>query len=252
MEICTASVEDARIAEAAGAHRIELNTALPLGGLTPTPGMVRNTLQQVSIPVIAMTRPRESGFCYSSAEFQVMIQDATAMLEWGVSGIAFGVITENGSVDEQRCRQMVQVVGPGRDSVFHRAFDLIEDQGEALETLIRCGVTRVMTSGGKPTAREGQSRIADLVARAAGRIEILAAGGIRSDHVTPLIQQTGVTQVHAGLGEPVLDRSWDSGAEVSFYGKLPENPAQFRQSSRQAIQEMARLLETGQNRLSGS
>ena len=254
LEICTASVDDAIVAEQAGAQRIELNTALPLGGLSPTPAMVKQTLQQISIPVITMARPRESGFCYSGNEFTTLRDDARWMLDAGVHGIAFGVLTEAGEIDEARCRQMVETIGPDRDAVFHRAFDLVTDPVAALQTLIECGVNRVMTSGGQVTAWQGRQQIKQMVDLAVDEvIEILPAGGIRADHASQLIQFTAVTQIHCGLGKAALDRSYVPGKDgsagndqVNFYGMPPENPAQFRQSCQSSIQEMRRVLDQGQ------
>jgi len=112
LEICTASIEDAIVAEASGADRIELNSALSLGGLTPTFSTVSSVLTELSIPVIAMSRPRESGFCYSPREFNTLLQDADRMLEQGVQGIAFGVLNSSGKVDVDRCRQVVAQSAP--------------------------------------------------------------------------------------------------------------------------------------------
>lgn len=242
LEICCASVEDASIAESAGADRIELNTSLPLGGLTPSPGMVRLVLEQVAIPVIAMARPRESGFCYSGYEFKTLAHDVQWLVEAGVAGIAFGVLSDSGQVDTDRCREIVQLIGPDQQAVFHRAFDLIVDQSAALESLIECGITRVMTSGGKMTAWEGRDQIGQLVRQANNRIEILPAGGIRIDHASRLVSLTGVSQFHAGLGQSRFDKSYQASDGISFYGEMPENPARFRQSCGDSIRQMIESL----------
>ena len=207
-----------------------------------SPGMVHLTLEQVSIPVIAMARPRESGFCYSESEFQTMANDVRWLIDAGVSGIAFGVLTDSGQVDTQRCRHIVRLIGKGGQAVFHRAFDLIDDKTAALESLVECGITRVMTSGGETTAWQGRDQIRQLVKQAAGRIEILAAGGIRVDHAAELVSQTGVSWIHAGLGESRFDRSFGASGNVSFYGDFPDNPAQFRQSCGGSIREMIESL----------
>ena len=243
LEICTATIDDALIAEAAGADRIEINSALPLGGLTPSPGCVKAIDRRISIPVIAMVRPRESGFCYSDNEFHTMLGDIQWLLESGVAGIAFGILNHQGHIDTKRCMEVVKLVGHERTTVFHRAFDVIPNQGEALEVLVDCGVSRIMTSGGHSTAWQGRRQIRNLVNRAAGRIEVLAAGGIRIDHVCRLVSETSVDQVHAGLGEPQIDRSWSESTSVSFYSQLPENPAQFSRSSHQSIREMRETLD---------
>jgi len=244
LEICTASVSDVLIAEQAGADRVELNTALTLGGLTPSPGMVELALEKSHLPVIAMVRPRESGFCYSESEFDTLLRDVRWLVEAGISGIAFGVLTEQGTVDVPRCQAVIEATTGQQDIVFHRAFDLVSDMTQGLQTLIDCGVHRVMTSGGKRTAWEGRHQIAQLQKQSAGQIEILAAGGIRVNHVSDLIKETGVQQIHAGLGGPHWDRSYQKDTQVNFYGDPPENPAEYRESSPKRILQMAQTLKS--------
>ena len=97
VEVCCESLSDAKTAEEIGADRIELNAGLRLGGLTPSNGLTRLVCKQVGLPVIAMIRPRESGFCYSDQEFETMLADSDSMIECGVSGIAFGILTADGN-----------------------------------------------------------------------------------------------------------------------------------------------------------
>ncbi len=244
LEICTASVEDVLTAESAGANRVELNTALGLGGLTPTCGMVELALQQTKLPVIAMARPRESGFCYSASEFETLLKDVAWLAQSGVTGIAFGVLTEQGKIDRARCLAVIREMAPTQEIVFHRAFDLVPNMQEALETLVDCGVHRLMTSGGQATAWQGRQVIASLVEQSRGRIQILAAGGIREDHVTQLVAATGVAQIHAGLGQGREDASYAGGGNVDFYASKPEKPEYFRQSSPDLIRQMVQTLNS--------
>ena len=241
LEICTATLDDVLIAQAAGAQRVELNSSLSVGGLTPLPGTVQLVVEQASIPVIAMARPRESGFCYSVNEFQAMVRDVRWLLNAGVQGIAFGVLDHQGQIDMDRCQQITDLTGGERDSVFHRAFDLVRDKKQAIQNLVECGVRRVMTSGGQKTAWQGRDQIRELVrwVNAEGiPIEIIPAGGIRPDHVAALVQHTAADQVHAGPGKWLADGAWPDDCEFSFYGSNPENPAHFRQSCGETIGQM--------------
>ncbi len=126
----------------------------------------------MGIPVMAMVRPRAGGFVYSEADFAVMRRDAAILLEHGADGIVFGVLHSDGTVDATRCGKMLEVAG-GKQTVFHRAFDVVPDPTRALDQLIDLGFTRVLTSGQQKTALEGSELIARLIARAAGRIEVL-------------------------------------------------------------------------------
>ena len=199
LEVCVASADDAVAAAAGGADRIELNSALELDGLTPSHGLLLETRRRVGIPVVAMARPRAGDFCYSESEFEVLRRDVDHALEAGADGIAFGILTGGGGIDVKRCRRVIRQIGRGGDAVFHRAFDRTARPLEAIEQLIDLGVRRVMTSGQARTAVAGAALIRQLVERAAGRIEILPAGGVRPGNALRVLKRTGCDQLHTSL-----------------------------------------------------
>jgi len=201
VEVCVESADDAAAAVAGGADRIELNAALALNGLTPSPGLLRETRRAAGrTPVVAMARPRAGRFCYTPREFRALLHDVESLLAQGADGVAFGVLIESGGIDVRRCRQVMKVVGAAA-AVFHRAFDEVPDVHEALERLIDLGFRRVMTSGGESRALRGAGRIRELIERAAGRIEVLPAGGIRPGNAARLIALGGCDQIHTSLRE---------------------------------------------------
>ena len=134
-EVCCGSAEDAIEAAKGGAQRVELNSDLFHGGLTPTIGALQVAKRHIDIPVMCMVRPREGGFCYTDVEFEVMLADARALLDTGADGIVFGFLHEDGTVDRERTRQMLEVIGD-KTSVFHRAIDVTPDVFAALDALI--------------------------------------------------------------------------------------------------------------------
>lgn len=203
IEVCVASLADALISQAAGAHRIELNQALELDGLTPSVGLTQRVLSEVQIPVIAMARPCSGGFCYGHDEWMTLLADASWMLENGVDGVAFGALDADQQIDEPKCRQLRRLAG-NKQLVFHKAFDAVFDAEAALERLIDCGIDRVMTSGLAPTALEGRALIGRLQHRAQGRIEILPAGKISSQNVVRIVAETSCTQIHGSFGNSDL------------------------------------------------
>lgn len=241
LEICTASVEDCIAAEQGGADRIELNCALMLGGLTPSLGCLREALAAVRLPIIAMIRPRAGGFGYSATEFKVMQRDLELALEAGAAGIAFGILNADGTVDRERCRQIVSLCS-GRQVVFHRAFDVVPDPLAALGHLIELGVTRVMTSGQEASAYNGAARIAEFVRHAAGRIEILPAGGINRFTVADVVSRTGCTQVHASMSTSRKDPSVLARPQVSFGGTLKPPEDEFPVTDPGGVAGLRRLL----------
>ena len=206
IEVGVTRVEDAIAAERAGAHRLELNSALILGGLTPSWGLIGETIRAVKTPIMVMIRPRGGGFCYSQSEVDVMRRDVVAAVTAGAKGVVFGTITPQGEIDVAATERLVRAA-VNAECIFHRAFDLCIDADQSLEKLISLGVRRVMTSGGAATALLGAEKIAHLRSRAGDRIEILPAGGIRNQNVAPLIAATGCNQIHASFRKLARDET---------------------------------------------
>ncbi len=165
LEIVVSTVEDCVAAESSGADRIELCAAIGTGGLTPSLGTLIEAKKHVRIPLLAMVRPRAGGFCYSESDFAVMRRDAEALLEHGADGVVVGILHADGHVDTQRCGKLLELAGE-RQTVFHRAFDVVPDPSRALEELIDLGFTRVLTSGQQKTALEGSDLLRRLIVRA--------------------------------------------------------------------------------------
>lgn len=200
VEICCGSYEDCVTAEENGADRVELNSALFLGGLTPSAATVKKVVTDCHIPAICMIRPRAAGFCYDINEKEIMFEDAKIMLDMGCRGIAFGFLNEDRSIDQSTTECMIDLIHsyPGRrEAVFHRAFDCVDDADQAMKILIEAKCDRVLTSGGRNTALEGAGRIQYLQKTYGDAIQILAGSGIHSDNVAELIHQTKVQQVHS-------------------------------------------------------
>lgn len=216
-ELCCGSAADVIAAQQGGAQRVELNSAMFLGGLTPTLGSLLEAKANTSIPIMCMVRPREGGFCYTQTEFAVMLRDARLLLQHGADGIVFGVLHPDGTVDKERCRQMLQVIG-GRPAVFHRAIDVTPDPLAALEDIIQLGFARVLTSGQAPTVPQGVEVIKKMIAHAAGRIEILPGGGIELHNAAWVAQKTGASMLHAMVHRTAFDKSTAGNPAIYFGG----------------------------------
>jgi copper homeostasis protein len=200
IEAAIDSLADAERAVAEGAHRLEVCARLDIGGTTPPVELLRGCLA-LGVPCAAMIRPRGGDFVYRFAEPEQIRADAQTCREAGAQGLVVGMLTAGGAVEEGELRRFVER-NAGYETVFHRAFDHCADMEESLETLISCGVTRVLTSGGLSDAVSGVDTLASLVKQAAGRIEILPGGGVRGWNVAEIVRRTGVSQVHARASEP--------------------------------------------------
>ena len=242
LEICTASVDDCIAAQEGGAHRVELNAALALGGLTPSLGTLIEARAALDVPIIVMIRPRPGGFCYSPRDFAAMQRDVDFALEHHADGIAFGILTEDGRLDEPRCRRLVEQA-EGRETVFHRAFDVVPDPAETLERLIDLGMTRVLTSGQETSAYNGAANIARYVRQAAGRIEILPGGGINRFTLADVLARTGCTQVHASLTTTRADASTQTRPHITFGGSFRAPEDRFSTTDADAVASLRRRLD---------
>ncbi len=198
VEICVDSLESALEAGAGGADRLEVCSALSTGGLTPSIGFLRAVRSRFHAAIHVMIRPRPGDFLYSADEIAIMRDDIALAREAGAEGVVFGLLTEAGLVDEEATRALVRWATP-MQVTFHRAFDLVPDLDAALESLIRAGIQRVLTSGGARTASEGQSRLAHLVRAADERITVMPGGGVRAENVQELARNTRAHEFHAGL-----------------------------------------------------
>jgi copper homeostasis protein len=206
LEVCISSVKDALAAAEGGADRLELNSALKLGGLTPSFGLVTEVLQATNLPVIAMIRPRGAGFCYDAGEQRVMLRDADRLLELGVSGIAFGALTPDGDIDRRFCRDLVRLAG-ARQTVFHRAIDMVPDVRAAVQHLVDLEITRLLTSGQAAAAMEGADLIRSMVQWSAGRLQVLPGAGVDAANVKQLLRETNCDQVHGSFSCPCNDNA---------------------------------------------
>ena len=198
VEACVETLTEARAAHMGGAGRVELCANLAEGGMTPDEGLLSACVESLAIPVFAMIRPRAGPFVYTPSESALIEHQVVRARMLGARGIVAGGVTAAGSIDADTMRLIVEAASP-LPVTFHRAFDLVADRTEALETLISLGVARTLTSGGASTATEGAGEIARLVRQAAGRIVIVAGGNVRAHNVRDLVARTGVTEVHGHL-----------------------------------------------------
>ena len=219
LEICCGSADDGIEAARGGADRVELNSNLFQGGLTPTLGTLRAVKRRVSIPVMAMVRPRAGGFRYTDTEFEVMREDARLLLENGADGLVFGFLHADGTVDAARTRALVDICG-GKPCVFHRALDVTPDWRRALDTLIDLGVTRVLTSGQESDVFFALDTIRQMIDYAAGRIQILPGAGITLRNVEKVVAATGCTQVHLARHKTLPDPSVQNNRSIYYGGAL--------------------------------
>ncbi|MBG6180046.1 copper homeostasis protein CutC [Arthrobacter sp. CAN_A1] len=194
VEIAVQDAAGAAIAYNAGAVRAELCVGLPLGGLTPSIGLIRQLRSTVpALPLQVLVRPRPGGFRYSPWELDLMADDISAAAAEGVAGIVVGVLTEAGMVDADAIRALRQVA-PELEYTFHRAIDHTPAPLGSLDLIADAGFVRILTSGGAPTAGQGIATLRAMAAAGNG-LTILAGGGVVPDDL-PQLAAAGITEVH--------------------------------------------------------
>jgi len=194
-EACIEGIEQAIGAEKRGADRIEYCANLLEGGITPSIGEVKVALQKIEIPIAVMIRPRGGDFCYTPSEMEVMLADIEAFKSIGIEHFVFGALTKLGDIHIRNTKRLVEAC---KDSMvtFHRAFDQVNDQYIALETLIQIGCDKVLTSGGKENAILGKERIKKLLIQAGERISVMPGAGLNTGNIDAFLNEIHCREVH--------------------------------------------------------
>lgn len=196
VEFCIDTVDGAIAAQKYGAKRVELCSALGVGGLTPSLGLIKQCKMASTVEVHVMLRHIEGGFNYNESDVQIMLKDISGVKAAEADGVVFGCLTTDDNVDIEKNQQILELTKEwGLTTTFHRAFDFCNDPFSALEQIIDLGFDRILTSGQQNTAIEGVDLIRELVQKADGRIEIMAGSGVNSSNAIQL-SETGVNALH--------------------------------------------------------
>jgi copper homeostasis protein len=196
LEIAVFNAASALLAAGAGADRIELCENAAEGGTTPSYGTLKLVKEKIGIPVFPIIRPRGGDFLFTYEEFEVMKKDVLLVKELGFEGLVTGFLNIDGTIDTEKTKRLVDMAYP-LEVTFHRAFDRAINPLEALEDIIACGCSRILTSGQVPNAFDAKDLIKQLVALADDRIIIMPGSGVRSNNIAALAQYTGVTELHS-------------------------------------------------------
>lgn len=195
-EACVESLKEALLAEEKGANRIELCADLANDGLTPTFGLMKRTVAALKIPVMVMARPRAGDFVYSDVELIQMKVAINYAKEAGAAGIVLGLLTKENQIDVEHTKMLVEYAQP-LEVTFHKAIDEMDDPVEGVRILKTIpNIKRILSSGGKATAFDGQEVIRKMIAEADGKIIILVAGKVTNENVNEIQQLTGTTELH--------------------------------------------------------
>lgn len=202
LEVCIDTAAGLIACAAGCADRIELCSALSVGGLTPSIGLIRLAAAG-TIPAHAMIRPEPGGFVYSTDHQRQMLADIVEVRAAGLAGVVIGALTRKSKLDTAFLADAI-AAADGIEVTLHRAIDLMDDPVAAVDDAIALGFTRILTSGGAPSAKAGTAMIRAMDTRAAGRITIMAGSGITPGNVVRIMAMTGVSEIHASCTKSVM------------------------------------------------
>ncbi len=202
-EVIVQNAEEARQAEYLGADRLELVSAISVGGLTPSYGTIKQVLQSVKIPVQVMIRPHSYHFHYNDADLAIILEDIKGVLSLGSNRIVFGGLNKDNTIDERALTEIIKLESEV-DITFHRAFDKVMAQEAAYHTLLdyKQQVKRILTSGGEVDCEAGKHHLKKLVnlsVRTNGP-EILPGSGLGPANIEMIHSVVSATQYHFGKG----------------------------------------------------
>lgn len=230
LEVCVDDAAGLHAAVEGGADRIELCSALSIGGLTPSVGLM-DLAAGAGIPVYAMIRPRPGNFVFGAEDIGIMRREIDAVRSSGLAGVVLGASLADGRLDGATLRLLVDHA-TGLGLTLHRAFDLVPDFREAVAIAADLGFQRILTSGGAAKAHDAVDALASIMSEAGDRISIMPGSGVNPDTVGSLISRLAVNEVHSSCSviEPANDNLL---VELGF---VPEQ-------SRRTSAQMVRLLK---------
>ena len=196
IEIACFNLESALIAQKAGADRVELCADMLVGGTTPIIETIQQARKHLTIDLYVMIRPRGGNFVCSEAEFEQMKLEIETIKKLGVNGFVFGILNEDKTINIEQNKALVEFAKPF-PCTFHRAFDAVLNVEKALEDVISCGFSTILTSGTFPNVMEGKEVLKQLVKQANNRIEIMPGGGLRSTNVLELNEMVNTNWYHS-------------------------------------------------------
>ena len=205
LEVCVDDATGLAAAVTGGADRIELCSALELGGLTPSAGLIAQAARS-PVPVRAMVRPRPGDFVFDADLVETMRGEIVAIRQAGLAGVVLGASLPDGRLDMATLRMLVDVAGD-LPKTLHRAFDLVPDLAEAIEQAIELGFDTVLTSGRAVNALAGIDDIIEAHGLAAGRIAIMAGAGLDAANVHTILDRVTLPAVHGSCSAPAAPAS---------------------------------------------
>ena len=241
LEVCADNLNSAMEAQKGGADRIELCSNLIIGGVSPGRALFRLVKQYTDLRVRVLLRPRYGDYCYNAYEFEQLKEEVQMYGELGADGIVIGMLRPDGNLDVERMGELVTLAG-SMDVALHRAFDNCRDPYQALEEAVSLRMKTILTGGQEVLAWDGRETLRKLQEKSAGRIQILAGGGIGEAVIRKLLPATGITSYHMS-GKRAVDSAMEYRPEGASMGQPGRDDYSIWQTDSEQVAAAVRALE---------
>ena len=241
LECCVDSVESAIAAKKGGADRIELCSALVIGGLSPSQALYRKIREQVDIPIRVLLRPRFGDFCYTDFEHEILKEEIRSFRMLGADGIVIGTMKPDGTLNLEQMKEFIEEA-KGMPVTLHRAFDMCKDPFVTLEEVKRLGISTILTSGQKNTCVDGVALLKELVENAQGETEILIGGGVDASVIPMLAEKTKAKAYHMSGKISVESKMCYRKQDVSM-GVASVSEYEIWRTSEKRVREARKILD---------
>ncbi len=242
LEICCYSVLSCQHAEEGGADRIELCGSRPEGGVTPSYGTVKTVLEQVTIPVYVMIRPRGGDFRFNETEKASMLEDIKILKTLRPGGFVIGALLSDGTLDLETIKEQLEAIGDF-PVTFHRAFDMCKNPEEAIDVLAGLGIENILTSGLYQNASEGVENLARFKEIAGGRIHIMAGSGVTPENIIQ-ISKAGVDAFHCAAKKSFPSTMTFRNERINMGGDKSVDEFAIYEADIDLIRSAKKLIET--------
>ena len=209
LEVCVDSYASAMAAIAGGADRLELCSALAVGGLTPSPALLRQIRKVSDIPVRCLMRTRGGDFLYTREEILQMAEEIRMLRHAGADGFVIGCLTADGDLDAAAMQPLLKAA-EGAQLTLHRCIDVSRDLLQTYRDAAALGIDTVLTSGGAGNCLAGMDAIASLISlrdEIRGP-EVLIGAGVKAAVISAFLEKipaarafhmSGKTEIESGM-----------------------------------------------------
>ncbi len=241
LECCVDSVESALEAQKGGANRVELCSALVIGGLSPSVALFEKVREVLNIKIHVLLRPRFGDFCYTDYEHEIIKDEVKKFRELGADGVVIGALKQDGSLNMEQMKELVEEAGD-MSITLHRAFDMCKDPMKTLYDVKELGIHTILTSGQKNSCINGTDLLAELVKEAGKEVDILIGGGVDASVIETLYNETGATSYHMS-GKITLDSQMEYRKEDVNMGVASMSEYEIWRTSAERVAAAKEILE---------